>query len=194
MSLIELMVGIAIVALLFALAAPSFGTWIQNSRIRTTAESIQDGLMLTRGEAVRRNTDVRFQLTTTLDSNCALSTSGTNWVINLGLYDPTGACGNPSADPGDPNPPAPGIIQVRAGAQGTINALVDASQSLIVFNGLGRLTPVPAGNINIAISNPVGGSCAVDGGPMRCLQVEVSPAGQVRMCDPVFPSTDPIGC
>jgi type IV fimbrial biogenesis protein FimT len=191
-TMIELMVGIAIVAILFSLASPSLSSWLQNSQIRAAADAIQSGLMLARAESVRRNTTVRFQLTSTLNSSCALSTSGTNWVVSLA--DPTGACGNPSADPGDPNPPAPAIIQVRAGAQGSRNALVAAGQSTIVFNGLGRITPVPAGNIDIAISNPTGGNCAVLGGPMRCLQVVVSPGGQVRMCDPMFVSPDPQGC
>ncbi len=198
--MIELMVGIAIVAILFSLASPSLSSWLQNSQIRSAADAIQSGLMLARAESVRRNTTVRFQLTSTLDSSCALSTSGTNWVVSLA--DPTGACGNPSADPGDPNPPAPAIIQVRASAQGSRNALVAAGQSSIVFNGLGRLTPIPPpgavppnGDIHIDVSNDlIGGPCAKLGGPMRCLRVVITPGGQVRMCDPMFVSPDPQGC
>jgi type IV fimbrial biogenesis protein FimT len=191
MSLIELMVGIAIVAMLFSFAAPSFSTWIQGTQIRTAAEAIQNGLMLARAEAVRRNTTVRFQLTSTLDSSCALSTSGTNWVVSLD--DPTGACNSAASDTD-----APRIIQARAGAEGSRNASVAATpQSAVVFNGLGRVTPVPAvNNIKIDIKNLIGGACVADAtpGPMRCLQVVVSTGGQVRMCDPKFPSTDPQGC
>jgi type IV fimbrial biogenesis protein FimT len=191
MTLIELMVGIAIVAILFTLAAPSFSTWIQGTHIRTAAEAIQNGLMLTRAEAVQRNTQVRFQLTDTLDDSCALSTTGTNWVLSLD--DPSGACASAPS-----NTSAPRIIQTRAGAEGSKNAIGAAGQSVIVFNGLGRVTPVPAGNINIDISNPIGGACAADvtPGPMRCLRVEVSTLGQVRMCDPafVFSNASPQGC
>lgn len=196
MSLIELMVGIAIVAILFSLAAPSFSTWIQNTHIRTAAEAIQNGVMLARAEAVRRNSTVRFQLTDTTDNSCALSTTGTNWVVSQD--DPTGACASAIPDPSDTSPPAPRLIQVRAGAEGSRNALVAAGQSTVVFNGLGRVTPVPAGDINVNISNPIGGDCAADvpAGPMRCLRVVVSPGGQVRMCDPafVFSDTYPQGC
>jgi type IV fimbrial biogenesis protein FimT len=192
MSLIELMIGIAIVAMLFLMAAPSFSTWIQNTQIRTAAETMQNGLMLARVEAVRRNTTVRFQLTTTTDSSCALSTSGTNWVVSQD--DPSGACDSAIPDPATANPPAPRIIQVHAGAEGSRNALVAASQSTVVFNGLGRVTPVPAGNVNINITNPIGGTCALAAGPMRCLQIVVSPGGQVRMCDPMFTFPDPQGC
>ena len=69
----ELLIGIAIIGILLALAAPNFAVWIQNSKIRTAAESIQNGLQLARAEAVRRNAQVRFQLTTTLDNDCVLS-------------------------------------------------------------------------------------------------------------------------
>ncbi len=196
MTMIELMVGIAIVAVLFSLAAPSFSTWIQNTHIRTAAEAIQNGLMLARAEAVRRNANVRFQLTSTLDNACVLSTTGTNWVISLD--DPTGLCGNAIPNPSDPAPPAPRLIQTRPGAAGSKNALVAAGASSFIFNGLGRRsTPaVAAGDVNIDISNPIGGNCAADSTPglMRCLRVVVSPAGQVRMCDPMFASPDPMGC
>lgn len=184
--MIELMVGIAIVAVLFAVAAPSFSTWIQGAQIRTAAEAIQNGLTLARTEAVRRNTTVRFQLTTTLGGSCALSTTGTNWVISQD--DPSGACQSDISDT-----IAPRLIQTRPGGSGSQNAQLLADQSTIIFNGLGRVTPLPAGNININISNPVGGAC-VPAGPMHCLRVVVSPGGQVRMCDPVFASTDPQGC
>ncbi len=191
MTLIEVMVGIAIVALLFAVAAPSFSTWIQNAQIRTAAEAIQNGLTLARAEAVRRDTTVRFQLTTTLGSSCALSTSGTNWVISQD--DPTGACQSDFSDT-----IAPRLIQTRAGGSGSQNAQViaDPGSSTIIFNGLGQVTPLPPGNININISNPVGGNCVTDPtpGPMHCLRVVVSPGGQVRMCDPMFKSSDPQGC
>lgn len=199
MTLIELMVGIAIVAMLLMLAAPSLTTWIQGTHIRTAAEAIQNGLTLARGEAVRRNTTVRFQLTSTLDSSCALSMSGTNWVVSLD--DPSGLCDSAAPDSADPNPPAPRIIQKRAGAEGSRNALVASTQFSVVFNGLGRVTP-PA-NISIDITNPTGGACIptlpavpAAGQTMRCLRVVVSPGGEVRMCDPafVFSTTNPQGC
>jgi type IV fimbrial biogenesis protein FimT len=212
MSMIELMVGIAIVAILFMLAAPSFSNWIQNTQIRTAAEAIQSGLMLARGEAVSRNTTVRFQLTNALDNTCLITASPVesvaiastgrwvNWVVSLD--NPSGACDSAPMDSADPNPPAPRIIQTRAGAEGSRNAMVAASQATIVFNGLGRrAAPPPPGDtstVNIDITNPIGGACVADAppGPMRCLRIVVSPGGQVRMCDPAFAfsSTYPQGC
>lgn len=186
-TLIELAIGMVILGLLIALGLPSFYTWLQSGQIRTSAEAIQNGISLARAEAVNRNATVRFQLTSTLDSTCTLSTSGTNWVVSLD--DPESNCGAAASDSTSPR-----IIQVRAGAEGTPNAVVAASQNSILFSGLGRVTPTPAGNISIDITNPVGGTCAASGGKMRCLRVVVSPGGQVRMCDPKFASTDPQGC
>ena len=186
--MVELLIGLTIVAILFALGSPAFFSWIQNSQIRTAAEAIQNGLHLARGEAVRRNTSVRFQLTSTVTATCALSTSGTSWVVSLDS--PAGACNSTPSDT-----VAPRIIQIRSAAEGSPNAAVAAGQATIIFNGLGRVTPVPAGDIDIDITNPTGGACATaatDG--MRCLRVRISTGGQIRMCNPILASTDPQGC
>lgn len=70
-SLVELMIGIAILAILAGLAMPSFQTWIRNSQIRNAAESITNGLQRARAEAVARNTNVAFALG--VDSSWAIS-------------------------------------------------------------------------------------------------------------------------
>lgn len=189
MTLVEIAVGLVIVGLLMVLALPNFSQWLQNSQIRTAAESIQNGLQLAKTEAVRRNTTVRFQLADTATASCVLTTSGTNWIVSQD--DPTGACNAAASDTASPR-----IVQARPAAEGTANVVVAAGQSAIVFNGMGRVTPVPAATIAIALSNPTGGTCAVlgGGGTMRCLNVTVSTGGQVRMCDPALASTDPRGC
>lgn len=194
-TLVELLIGIVIVGVLFVMGAPAFSGWMQNSRIRTTAEAIQNGLQLARAEAVRRNTQLRFQLTTTVNNSCALSTTNSNWVISFD--DPTSLCAQPPLNDAysvndSTNNPAPRIIQVRSAAEGSSNVIVAAGQSTIIFNGLGRVTPVPAGNVVVSLSYP-GVACA-PGGSMRCLHVEVSTGGQIRMCDPALSSSDPQGC
>jgi len=62
-TLIEAMVVIAILAVVTALAAPSFSTMIMNNRVRTAADGIMAGLQLARAEAIRRNSNVSFTLT-----------------------------------------------------------------------------------------------------------------------------------
>jgi type IV fimbrial biogenesis protein FimT len=183
-TLIELLVGISVLALLLALGAPSFATYMQNRQIRAMSDSVLNGMQLARAEAVRRNSPVRFQLMTTLDSSCALSTSGRNWVVSMDSA--AGNCGSTNmADA--PSPVAPRMIQSRPGTEGTANAVVAADVSSLTFNGFGRVTTaLPGGQtvFNVGVSNPTGGACKTSSGPMRCLRIVITPAGQVRMCDP----------
>ena len=195
-SLIELMIGLAIMALLIMIGLPNMATWLSNSQIRTAGETLLAGLTLARTEAVRRNQIVRFQMVDNLTSGCAISTSGADWVVSLD--DVTGAC---DAAPSDPSPtdPPPRIIQKRSGSEGTQRAVIAATTAGVVhFNGLGRVTsPGGAANMTqVAISNPAGGTCEhVDGGAMRCLRINISVGGDARMCDPaVTDATDPRIC
>lgn len=198
-SLVELAVGLVIIGLLLALAAPNYAVWIQNTKIRGTAEAILNGLQLARTEAVRRNTLIRLTLTDTLTAACAAATDGTNWVVSFD--DPTGLCDSaPLTDATDASDvvasPAPRIIQVKPSNEGSAGITVAADQSSVVFNGLGRVTPIPAATINVNVSNPAAGACASvgGGGPLRCMRVTVSAGGQIRLCDPARAVTDPVAC
>ncbi|MDM0027647.1 GspH/FimT family pseudopilin [Variovorax sp. J31P216] len=195
MSLIELMVGLAVLAIALAIGMPSFGEWISNTQIRSTAESLQNGLNLARAEAVRRNTVVRLQFTDTLDNDCALTKTGTHWVINGSSSETAaGSCGKAISDAD-----APFLLQKSGIVASKLNATIDASQAAIAFNGLGRVAPTtnPDTNVgtltvNVASSR---GSCLKDSGTMRCLRVVVTPGGQVRMCDPHRTTVgDPLAC
>jgi type IV fimbrial biogenesis protein FimT len=196
MSLIELLIGLAIMGLLIMIGLPNMATWLQTSKIRTAGETTLAGLTLARTEAVKRNHIVRFQMVNNLTSTCIVSTSGTDWVVSLD--DATGACDAASSDPLPTDPP-PRIIQKRSGAEGTTSVVLAAATAGVVhFNGLGRVTsPGGAANMTqVAISNPVGGTCEhVDGGSMRCLRINISVGGDARMCDPaVTDATDPRIC
>src|SRR5215475_5629703 len=62
-TLIELLTGLAILALLFLLGMPSFITFLRNSEIRSTSESIINGLRTASAQAARLNSHVVFTLT-----------------------------------------------------------------------------------------------------------------------------------
>lgn len=193
-SLIELVVAIAIFGILAAVGAPAFGTWISNMKLRSTAESMQAGLNLARAEAVRRNMQVRFQLVTTIDINCALSVGDANWIVSLDSA--AGKCGGAfinDAFPADDatNNPSPRIIQLKTAREGSSGVTVAAGASTFLFNGLGRLVSAPG---VIDVSFPSKGVCKKDSGPVRCLQVVVTSGGQVRMCDPAYSAGDPQAC
>jgi type IV fimbrial biogenesis protein FimT len=220
-SLIELLVGITIMGILLVMGVPSFKNWIQNAQIRTATEAIQNGLEMARAEAVRRNALVRFQLTTTLDNSCALTTASGNWIVSRD--DPTGKCAGAKLDDSGYNSypfsdtahnPAPAIIQLRQSSEGSANAVVASKEvtplgvtasspvynGSITFNGMGRFSTNPASvspgnNVQIDITNPtVGGACMTTGGgggPMRCLRIVISSGGLIRSCNPLWQSGYP---
>jgi type IV fimbrial biogenesis protein FimT len=190
-TLIEIMVTLAVMALLLMLGLPSMTTWLQNQQIRTSAEGLQAGLQFARAEALRRNAPVRFQLVDTLTSACVLANTGANWIVSLN--DPTGLC---DVDPSDIA--APLTIEKRSGAEGTPNALVAATNgaataTTVTFTGLGRVSAA-GGITQIDVTNASGGNCQ-PAGPMRCLRINISSGGSPRMCDPaVTDNTDPRFC
>ena len=177
-TLIELLVTIAILSILLALAAPSYSQWIANTRVRTTAEAIQNGLMLAKAEAVRRNTKVQLALTAgePIAANVAsitASTAGTAWMARV--FQPSGTY--TSAD----------FIQGRNSTEGSgSTTMVSASQSTFVFTGVGRLSPIPASTVNINVAGT---------GASRPLRITISSGGAIRMCDPGLSiTTTTMGC
>jgi len=169
-SLIELIVGMVVIAILVSAGAPNLMTWIQNTQLRTAAETLSAGVQLARAEAVRRNTSVFFSLSGTANVD-------SSWTV--GCTVPSGV-------------DCPATIQSRAGTEGTSRAVVNANLASVTFTGLGRASI--AAPMAISITNPTGGTCQPTG-PMRCLDVRVSQGGQILMCNPAFQrSTNPQGC
>lgn len=69
-TLIELMIGLAVLAILITMAMPSFSAWIANTQIRNGAEAVLNGLQFARNEAIKLNTNIEFTIT-----------SGTAWTV-----------------------------------------------------------------------------------------------------------------
>lgn len=194
MTIIELMIGIAIVAIVLFVAVPAFTIFLQNQQIKNAAQTVMTGLSAARAEAIRQNRTVRFQFVSNLTAGCALATNSLAWVVSLA--DPSGNC---EATPGDMGTAAQ-IIEKRSATEGTRNvSIATTGGSTAAFTGLGRLTG--AGITQIDFSNSTGTCEHLDAvnGTMRCLRVLISPGGEARMCDPkvaapVPPAIDPRAC
>lgn len=63
LTLVELLISVAVLSIALSLAAPGMSKQINNYRVRGATDSILGGLNLARTEAIRRNTPVRFTLT-----------------------------------------------------------------------------------------------------------------------------------
>lgn len=198
-TLIELMIGLAVLGVLIGLAIPAFETMLKNYQIRTAAEALVSGLQTARTEAVRRNTNVRFQLVNTLGSDCNPDPAGANWLVSRN--DPTAKCDVAEVisfvEPNDTSQPQ--ILQKRpAGSTGTATSSATsggAPASFVVFNSLGRVAGAGIDTINVI--NAAGGNCEHDATPgkMRCMRIRIGAGGQVKMCDPkVTVATDSRYC
>lgn len=185
-SIIELVIGLAILGILIATGIPEFAKFMQNSQIRNGGEAVLQGLNLARAEAIRRNAPVRFQFVTSLTSSCALTTSSLNWVVSQD--NPAGAC---DATPSEGT--APRIVQRQSGQEGTANVVVAASGgSSVTFSGLGRVSVAGITQVDLSSSR---GTCEHAGGELRCLRVLLTSGGQAKLCDPkVTDATDPRIC
>lgn len=176
LSLIELITVVALIAVLAALGMPSYSNWVQNTRIRTTAEAIQNGLQIARAEAVKRNARVQF----VLENNA-------EWTVG---------CVDEVADlDGDGLDDCPEIIQGRSAGEGSspnikITVIPDGNTT-VVFNSMGAINPIPAPftQVEIDIDETV-----MSGEDSRELRVLLGVGGSTRMCDPNASDNDPRVC
>jgi len=189
-TLVELLVGLAVVAIMALLGAPAMGTYLQNSKLANAAASYYAGIQTARAEAIRRNVETQFVLTDTvlttanLPNALAPSVNGANWVIRVGN--------------GPGSPPAaflPAPVDAKSGMEGEGKTGVPSIQVLgagvgptvfdgrIRFKGFGTPPPLAGGGGNeayvIDITNPAAGPC----GPIHCRRITISQGGQVASCD-----------
>ncbi len=155
-TLVELIIVVAVIGVLAALALPTYTQLVQNTRIKTAAESIQNGLQIARAEAVKRNQPVQFDL----------RGSDSAWTICIAPA--SGAC--PSSDNAN-------TIQSRSANEGSssdIDVTVNNTGPYI-FNSLGVSTPTGIFSIN---------NTALSEADSRDLKVVLGAGGSIRVCDP----------
>lgn len=178
-NLIELMIAVSVLGILTALALPNYHIWLENTRIRNAADSIQTGMQRARVEALRHNAQVQF----VLGANSA-------WTVG---------CVAPVLDlDGDGSDDCPATIESRAASEGssanvTVTPTPPASTTL-VFTNLGTVLPSPPAAtvpfVRLEIDNT-----KLSALESRDLRVEVV-GGSVRMCDPYsgLSASDPRKC
>jgi type IV fimbrial biogenesis protein FimT len=163
-SMVEALVAITIVAILFAVALPSFQSMLQGIQVKTAAEALNNGMQLAKAEAVRRNTNVTFTLGT-----------GTAWTVG---------CAIPIADSNaDGVDECPATIQSRpneVNSQNVAVAVTPAGATTVTFSGLGRA---------VTTANPITQLGVTATGTNRSLQIMIS-GGRIRMCDPTIVSSE----
>jgi type IV fimbrial biogenesis protein FimT len=167
LTLIEMMVTVTVLVIILLFSAPLFTTWNANTRIRSAAESLQNGLRLAQSTALSTNSSVTLRLTedTDPDADSDESDEGLNWVLL-----------NADSE----------AVQVKGGEslRGVTMQASDGFGGEIVFRNLGQTDL--GGLAKFAFTAT---------GADKPLTVIVTPGGRVRMCDPArTDSDDPQAC
>ncbi|MDR1530021.1 MAG: GspH/FimT family pseudopilin [Burkholderiales bacterium] len=181
-TLIELMIAIAIFAIVVVMGIPSFRIFLENGKIRNVTESISNGMQKARLHAVQRNTNVAFYI----------NAAGQTW----GIYEWDTSL----------ETPAWGAVETFnwSGRWPQISATVaPANANTVSFSSVGRTLSsnptgggLPTGVTTIPIFR-VDVAGALTGSGIYPLRVEVqsnAPSRGIRTCSPHLPATDPKGC
>ncbi len=160
-TILELMVAMTIAALLLTIGMPSFTTFLRNSEIRSTAESISNGLRAARTEATRLNKPVSFTL---------VGGGNPGWAINE--FNPTTATLI--------QPPIQQFAKLETGKSSKA-VTTPANAVAVTFNGLGRvISPSLIATPNLQQINVA----SIVAGEARTLRIYVDDGRGIRICDP----------
>ena len=135
---------------------------MQNTQLRSAADSVQSGLQLARAEAVKRNTFVGF----------TMAGPDSSWSVDV------------------MNPPQQ--LQSRTAAEGSANAQIATTDATIVFDGLGKANIAANATIQITnptggLCKPAGEMNCLNvtvsvGGQVKMCDPTVLIAGDTRAC------------
>jgi len=176
-TLVELMIGIVIAALLVVLALPAYQVWIADAQIRNAAESIASGLRFAQSQAVARNSTVEFIIDPTIGTG--------GWRARL-VIDGS-------------------ILETGVFAEGsnlTAMRVFPAGANTVTFTSLGAIAGANADASPVLTEVDVTTSTAVTGARNLNVLVGGGASGRsgqatrtgIKVCDPKWPATDPKGC
>jgi type IV fimbrial biogenesis protein FimT len=206
-TIIEMIVTVAIFAILVAVGIPAMRTWVANTKVRSVAEALQNGVRLAQAESLRRSRQTVFWLTTSTtpqtDATPTAATNGSYWAI-------------------DAIPAISGetLTFIQSGVLTSQGSNVQINgPAAICFNSTGRLvsnssTGVSGGNCALTNSSLTTGTGSLTSGTGLAaaaaayiykisltgadhpLWVEVAIGGQLRVCDPsqTLSNTNSYGC
>ena len=167
-TLIELMVALAIVALLLFLGMPSFTTFIRNSEIRSTAESLINGLRAANTQAANLNRPVTFTI------RGGVGASWTGWDLTY-------------VDENAITQTVQQYARKEAGSGSSVTP-TPADKLTVIFNSLGRVDKQGTPNDHIQTLDICIDSCVVgyEYRPLKIIVDDPRPGAKsgLRMCDP----------
>jgi prepilin-type N-terminal cleavage/methylation domain-containing protein len=160
LTLMELMVTVAILAILVALAMPSFNTFVARGRLSGAAEALAQDLQLAKSEALRRNADVTISFSDgaawcygsvvaaaacncNVANSCALRRVDNTDYAGVTMAAPTFA-GNATTFTARPGPVVAGQVELTHPNAGTLRVSLGATGQVRVCSTTGGLGHLPA--------------------------------------------------
>lgn len=169
-TLIELMVTLAVMAILLVAAVPSFVDFFDKNRVRGAADGVISLISNARAEAVKTDLDVNIAFT---------STSGTSWCAGA----------NAAAPPTGGNP---ALAAATCDCTNAAQCRVSGQRSAIEVGAypnvaIGALPAAFTFDSNLGAISPLGVRAATLTSPKGKydLAVQVNALGQARLCVPV---------
>ena len=142
-SLLELMVVVAIVAILAGLAAPSFVELLRNNRLASASSALQVSLNLARSEAVKRGADARVTVV-------ANGVAG-NWPNGWTVFVDKSADAHGSVGPTSDDTTATGWtrLEIVGAPSGPVSfGSSVAGKNYFAYNGQGRVTDLTGASLS----------------------------------------------
>ena len=186
-SVLELMITIAVIAILAVLGMPTMADAISNAKVRSATEALQNGLRNAQAEAIRRSHQTAFVLTNVTPAlSAAAVANGKNWYIQV-----LPVVASESVD---------STFYVQGGSfGGETSGVTITGPAAICFNSMGRVVAnaSPGLGAGVACSAPAPTTTfdVTRSGANRTLELQVGANGKIRMCDTSRTiATQPDGC
>ena len=168
-TLVELLIALAILAILLVMAIPNYFDWIADTQVRNGAESVATGLREAMNAAIRENTRVEFNI------NPATKVGG--WTVRY----PGGA-----------------TIMQGVFSEGTDRdafVVAPVGTATVTFTGVGIIPPLNLDGTapfeNVSVTNP---SSTMTLRVLVPVNTATGRRSGIKICDTRWPVDDPKGC
>lgn len=170
-TLVELMVSLAVLAILATVAAPSFVDFLDRSRVRGAADAVVSLVSNARAEAVKNHLDV----------SVAMAGSGAAWCIGgNAAAPPSGGLPSGAVDPCDCSDPSDATECLISGQRVAIDVgaypdvRVGTLPAAFTFDStLGAISPL--GSRSVSLTSPKG---------KYDVAIQINSLGQASLCIP----------
>jgi type IV fimbrial biogenesis protein FimT len=158
-TLMELMTALAVLAVLVAIATPSFRQFSANSRMSASANSLMNALAIARSEALHQSMPVA--ICASVDSLTCDTTHptiwGNGWIVFTDNSGTTGVLDSTDA-----------LVQAWPKPAGGVTVSLNATDTYIRFDARGMKIPTSAATFTVTSSSCSGNNAS---------QIAVTPAG-----------------